>query len=365
MKRIDLRRLVRTALVITIVWQLAGVFFAVQHHTAAIGRGEPDSLSDRLMVMAMSMFARALVTPVLLMASERLPLYGPRRWRNALRLLPLALFLALLLGSLDTAMPSLLGEEALDPRTFWEFAFSLSHTHLLFNALILGVANFLALEQEELARRRAEARLESELAAARLRQLSADLHPHFLFNALNAVAALLHDDPAAAEEMLGKLKELLRASVESEQEREVPLSAELAFVDRYFDIQKMRYGDKLRTAIHVAEAELENAAIPPLLLQPLVENAIIHGITRRREGGSVEIVVDRERGLACDWLRLEVRDDGPGSDPEKIFGRNSVGVPNAVARLASIYGERQSLRYLRRDGSFIAEIRIPLRKVAA
>ncbi|HYO76531.1 MAG TPA: histidine kinase, partial [Thermoanaerobaculia bacterium] len=177
--------------------------------------------------------------------------------------------------------------------------------------------------------------------------------------------ALLHRDPLAAEEMLGKLRELLRASVDSEAAREVPLAQELAFVERYFDIQKMRFGDKLTTAIHLSEPQLKDAAVPPLLLQPLVENSIIHGITRRRDGGTVVVLVESARGADGEWLCLQVRDNGPGCDPESILSRGNIGVPNAVARLASIYGARQSLKYARRGDAFVAEVRIPLKMVPA
>jgi LytS/YehU family sensor histidine kinase len=164
--------------------------------------------------------------------------------------------------------------------------------------------------------------------------------------------------------MLGKLRGLLRASVASAETREVRLAEELDFLERYFDIQKMRFGEKLSTAIHISDSRLRDAAVPPLLLQPLVENSIIHGIGRRRDGGSVVVVVDAEKNGDEEWLRLQVRDNGPGAELSAIFGRGNVGVPNAKARLESIYGRRQSLTYVRRGDAFIAEVRIPLRTVA-
>jgi LytS/YehU family sensor histidine kinase len=164
--------------------------------------------------------------------------------------------------------------------------------------------------------------------------------------------------------MLGQLKELLRTSVASQDTREVRLAEELEFLTRYFDVQKMRFGAKLSTAIEVSDPQLRDAAIPPLLLQPLVENSIIHGIGRRRDGGSVVVAVDSVRVGDRDWLCLQVRDNGPGAEPAAIFSRGSVGVPNAKARLETLYGRDQSLTYIRRGELFIAEVRIPLKVVA-
>ena len=352
-------RLCSTAVGICAVWLCAGFFFASQYHTLALARGAADSLSDRMYGMAASMLAWAFFTPVVFFAADRLPLRRPHLVR---RMAMLSLFAAVVAASramLDRWLQLLFADL---PLTFLDFepsVLALFHTHLLFVFLLIGIANYLSMHREEKARRDAEARLESELAAARLHQLSADLHPHFLYNTLNGVAGLLHRDAAAAEEMLRKLRQLLSASVESGAAREVRLARELELLERYFDIQKMRFGDKLSTAIELSDARLEDAAVPPLLLQPLVENSILHGIKKRRGGGSVTVAVDADG----EWLRMQVRDSGPGCAPETIFDRGNVGVPNARARLLSIYGQRQSFVYAHRHGEFVAEVRIPLRLV--
>jgi two-component system, LytTR family, sensor kinase len=360
----DLARLAGTAIVITLAWICVGAFFGWQVHTIIVTRGQQDDLQTRLLGMGYAVFAWALLTPLVLWVGDLLPLRRPFLTRNTLLLAVFTVAVAFLRALVDGWLPILVDASAM---TFLDYSASvvaLFHTHLLFALVLIVVANFLRLEREEKERRDADTCLEAHLAEARLRQLSADLHPHFLFNALNAVAALLHRDPAAAEEMLGKLRELLRASVASEEAREVRLADELLFLERYFDIQKMRFGEKLSTAIHVSDPELRNAAVPPLLLQPLVENSIVHGITRRRDGGSVVVRVDSEPGADGEWLCLQVRDNGPGCEPESIFARGNVGVPNAVARLASIYGDRQSLKYSRRGDAFVAEVKIPLRMVS-
>jgi len=359
----DVRRLVRFALAVTLAWLFIGFFYAWQHNTIILRRGEHDDLQERIVGMTGSMFAWAMFTPIVFYLSDFIPVREPHRTRNAFLSAVLAAVVGFLLALVDQWLPTIHGF----PTTFADYGASLMglfHTHFLFAVLVIGMGNFLRFEREESARGHRDARLESDLAQARLRQLRADLHPHFLFNALNAVASLLHRDAPAAKEMLRKLRELLRASVASAETREVRLAEELEFLERYFDIQKMRFGQKLSTAIHVSDPQLRDAAVPPLLLQPLVENSIIHGIGRRREGGSVVVVVDTEKNGDDEWLRLQVRDNGPGADSSAIFGRGNVGVPNAKARLESIYGRNHSLTYSRRGDAFVAEVRIPLRMVA-
>jgi two-component system, LytTR family, sensor kinase len=359
--RLDLLRLTVTAIVITVACLVAGAFFALQHHRTVIARGDADPFAERLVYMAIASFGWALLTPVVFYIADVFPLRKPHRLRNAFVMAVSAVLVALARAGVDGLLPVMIDNLPMLASDYQLSVVALFYPHFLFTLIVIGVANFLRLEREESSRRHADARLESELVEARLRQLRADLHPHFLFNALNAVAALLHRDPASAKEMLVKLRELLGASLASEDAREVRLAEELEFLARYLDIQKMRFGEKLTTAIHLSEPELRNAAIPPLLLQPLVENSIIHGIGRRRDGGSVVVRVESESNGTGDWLCLQVRDNGPGCDPAAVLSRNSVGVPNAVARLASIYGEHQSLKYARRGDAFIAEVRIPLR----
>ena len=363
--RAGMIRLLRVALAITGFWLAAGFLLVSQHHRMRHASGAEVSFAEPMIGMSASMMVWALFTPVIFYVADLLPLRKPHRLRNTMLMAGVAVVVAGARASLDGWLPMLLEGMPMWNPDFRAAVSALFHTHLLMAMIVIGIGNFLRLEREDAARRRAEARLEAELSEARLRQLRADLHPHFLFNTLNAVAALLHDDPATAEQMLGKLRELLRASVASEESREVPLSQELEFIARYFDIQKMRFGEKLTTAIRVADPGLNDAAVPPLLLQPLVENSIVHGIARRRDGGAVAVDVDAVNDDVGRWLRLQVSDNGPGCPSENIFTGGSVGVPNAVARLESLYGSDQSLRYERRGDAFVVEVRIPLRAAVA
>ncbi|RMH23388.1 MAG: histidine kinase [Acidobacteria bacterium] len=185
-------------------------------------------------------------------------------------------------------------------------------------------------------------RLETQLAVAKLNALRMQLHPHFLFNTLNAISSLMHHDVDAADRMIAKLSDLLRLALDKDDRQVVPLSEELAFLDRYVAIEMIRFRDRLQVAIDVEPGCLE-ARVPKLILQPLVENAIRHGIAMRSAAGKI-VLRGRRRG---DRLRLEVVDDGPGLPAGKAGVREGVGLANTRARLAQLYGPRH--RFLLRD----------------
>ena len=351
-------RLAGTAALITILWIIAALFFAWQHHAAMTAHGADDVLAERAAAMCASMMLWAVLTPVVFFVSDAFPLRKPDRLRNAAAMTLVAVCLAALRAWLDAYLPVLLEGAPYQAVNVRSSRVALFHTHLLLAFVLIGIANFLRLEREERERQAAAARSETELVAARLRQLRADLQPHFLFNTLNAVAALLHRDPPSAGKMLHRFRELLAATVATDNALEVRVAEEVEFIERYLDIQKMRFGAKLESLVQMTDRGLSNAAVPPLLLQPLVENSIVHGISRRVDGGRIRIEV----GSSGEWLLLRVRDNGPGVC-SNIFRSGSIGVSNAVARLESLYGKRQSLTYRREGDDLVAEIRIPLRMI--
>jgi signal transduction histidine kinase len=177
--------------------------------------------------------------------------------------------------------------------------------------------------------------LEARLAVAQLDVLRMQLHPHFLFNTLNTVSALMHRDLHAADRMLALLGDLLRDSFEKMPAQEVTLKQELGFLEKYLEIEKMRFRDRLTVETRV-DPETLDAEVPNLILQPLVENAIRHGIARRREPGHVRLAAWREG----DRLELRIRDNGPGLSSEgELQGRGGVGLSNTQARLRQLYGK--------------------------
>lgn len=177
-------------------------------------------------------------------------------------------------------------------------------------------------------------RLEAELANARLAALKMQLQPHFLFNALNSISSLVPDEPRAAQKMIGELAELLRMTLAGEGDHDTPLRRELELLDRYVAIERVRFGERLRVEVS-AEPDALDAPIPTLLLQPLVENAVLHGIQPSIEGGTVRVSARREG----EWLALEVSDDGvglPAGFAERAATR--VGLVNTRERLKKRFG---------------------------
>jgi signal transduction histidine kinase len=201
----------------------------------------------------------------------------------------------------------------------------------------------------------AAAKLEADLANAQLHALRAQLNPHFLFNALNSVVTLIGRDTQGAQRMIVRLSELLRATLAAGDGSEVQLKHELELVERYLDLERIRFGDRLSVSIDIAP-ELMSAIVPALLLQPLVENAITHGISQISTAGLVTVRGWTDRSM----LHLEVRDNGPGLLAKPKRPGSGIGVTNLRARLERLYGDEQSLELLNAPGGgCIAAITLP------
>ena len=198
--------------------------------------------------------------------------------------------------------------------------------------------------------------LKRELTEAKLDALRMQLNPHFLFNTLHAVSALIHENPEAADRVIARLSELLRLSLDRSKPQEVPLSEELAFLERYLEIEQTRFADRLKVERKVSP-EVQSALVPYLILQPLVENAIRHGIEPREEMGQVTISAQRNDGK----LELRVSDNGAGLAGEKGSpAREGIGLSNTRSRLRHLYGENFRLELSGAAGGGLeARIEIP------
>ena len=200
--------------------------------------------------------------------------------------------------------------------------------------------------------------LETRLAQAQLDALKMQLHPHFLFNTLNSISVLMSEDVVAARRMLTRMSELLRASLENVGKHEVSLREELDFLGNYLEIEQTRFHDRLAVRMQIEPGVLD-ARVPNLILQPLVENAIRHGVAPRAQQGLIEISAVREDGM----VQLKVRDNGPGlqlSAPESLT--KGIGLSNTQARLNQLYGSHH--RFELKDapgGGLEVVIAIPFR----
>ena len=225
---------------------------------------------------------------------------------------------------------------------------------LYFGVFSAGLARVFSrryqLRREEAARN--EARLEAQLAEARLDALRRQLDPHFLFNTLNAVSALLERDPRGVRRMISRLSELLRHSFEGTSEAEVPLRDELSLLNRYVEIMQVRFQGRLTIETKVSDEALDGL-VPNMVLQPIVENAIKHGIEKITEPGHIHILAD----VVDNVLVLSVQDNGAGLSDQR---REGVGVTNTLARLGELYRNAGTFTlHAAGDGGTIAEIRVP------
>lgn len=191
-----------------------------------------------------------------------------------------------------------------------------------------------------------------ELLRAQLETLQARTNPHFLFNSLNTLAALVEEDPGRGVEAIEQLSQLMRYSLEGSKADRVPLREEVAALRDYLALEQLRFGDRLRTRLEVDE-RAESVPVPPFILQPLVENAIKHGISRRREGGEILVRVTHEDGE----VRVAVQDDGPGVSDQP---GTKTGEANLRERLRIVYGDRASFDSGPREaGGYGVELRLP------
>jgi sensor histidine kinase YesM len=246
------------------------------------------------------------------------------------------------------------------PEGFWaEYLQTLRSALLLSIVFGLGAFSYASMrerlrETEERLHEKevAEERMHKLAAEARLQSLESRLHPHFLFNTLNSISALIAVDPLRAERILGRLAALLRSSLDTTTRSLIPLEQELAMVQDYVDIERARFGDKLHGRVEVPP-ELRDAQVPPLSVQSLVENAVKHGISRERNGGEVCVSASAENGQ----LRIAVSDTGAGFDLSAVQAGH--GLDSLVGRLDALFSSSAHLAVSRREGRCVVEMVLP------
>jgi sensor histidine kinase YesM len=232
------------------------------------------------------------------------------------------------------------------------------HLQFLTYTAVAGLGAAMTLQSRYRDRQLAAARLEAELGAARLEALRVQLQPHFLFNSLHSIASLARaGDTAGVVRLIAGFSELLRHLLDA-TDRHLPLRDELALVERYLEIQRVRFADRLQATIDLAP-EAADARVPLLVVQPLVENALRHGLAPRVEAGSLHVRAARDNG----WTRIEVEDTGVGLPAGWTLDRaTGTGLRNLRSRLAAEFGADYALDLEPREGGGVrASVRIPYR----
>jgi signal transduction histidine kinase len=329
-------------------WAGVGVFFAGRNVVASISRGRPIAWVEIVCFELIYWLIWGLFTPAIFSFVRRYRILPPRRTENALKALGFGLVVAPLQVTLEAVVSNLIAWRALHQPTeeilrrlasMPRIILIESFTGFVTYAVIVGCFYAFDYYQKFRERELRAAQLEGQLAQAELQNLKMQLHPHFLFNTLHAISVLMQEDVTAANRMLVRLSELLRVTLDNAGTQETSLKQEMEFLQRYLDIEQIRFADRCQVRIKIDPAALD-ARVPSLILQPLVENALRHGIARRAGVGVVEITGHREG----DKLRLKVRDNGPGlrEDIPAALAQG-VGLSNTQARLTQLYGGGASL----------------------
>ena len=341
------------------IWLAIALFSATQTVFVMHAEGMHHAWTALYVTQVLSWLPWAIATPSVLSLGGRFPIE-----KRTLRGFGVHLAACATIDIIASAWAASL-EELLNP---WAAAAPAAFVPLWFDHIYNGIlqslllyaailaAGYIAVTRHRLAQQQvASARLSEALAHTQLDALRRQIAPHFLFNALNSAVALIREGrPAAAATTLVALSDVLRELLDAANAQEVTLGDELAFTDRYLEIQKIRFADRLQVEIDVAE-ELKTACVPWLLLQPLVENAIKHGIAAHAGAGSVRVAAARMDGR----LGLSVYNDGPAL-PGAPRG-SGIGLANVRARLRGLYGEEFALDLRNTRRGVEASVSLPYR----
>jgi len=337
--RIRRRRWVRLALIWGI-WTFIGIVFTLQSYFTSYRSERPMPLTDSLYLQMTWSYLWALATPLVLWAAARLPIERNNWIRSSLLHVPISILLSCLITALGYIAVWL----------YWSYPAGKPFLFASMGRFVtanfsegIGIYLLIALTSYAIGyyRRYREGQvktlqLEAQLSHAQLQALKMQLHPHFLFNTLHSISALLNKDVPAARKMITRLGDFLRLTLENSGSPEVTLQQEMDFLSCYLEIERIRFQNRLATHIDVSPDSLQ-AKVPNLILQPIVENAIRHGIAPRSTPGLLEIEAKQQDGT----LRIQVRDNGPGLPKHRTSQnliKKGLGLANTETRLERLYG---------------------------
>jgi signal transduction histidine kinase len=345
-------------LVIIAGWAATVLLFASQWYAYDAGHGFSDPL---VFYLGWSCYLWGILTPLAVWLAWRYPIQ-PGTWKRAV---PLHLLVSILLTTIQlSAEASIAWLRHSEDGTLTAMLAHYLRQHMQIGLLtywfLLGATHFYRIYDQDRKRQLRAAQLGAQLAEAQMENLRTQLHPHFLFNTLQAAVTLIHEDPQGAEDILLRLSELLRVSLDEMRTHEIQLAREMEFLGHYIDIQQRRFDARLRFEVHIDPTFLD-CAVPTLILQPLVENAVRHGVGKHKDTDVITVRAFQEQ----ERLYLEVANFSSSLEdtPERLFSRG-VGLSNARGRLEQLYGREQSLRLFNLEPTGVCvQISIPMRRL--
>ena len=349
------RTLFRLAL-IWAFWTLYALFAASQTYLSRAYTQRID-FKPAFLYSLFDSYSWAVLTPFALWLGARFAIERKNWWYTVPLQLVAAILFTVVHVQIFVRLLPMIGYRS-SPRVTTTVFLTKFHSDLLVYWMLIGLCHAIDYYRKYRDRELRATQLEAKLAQTQLQVLRMQLQPHFLFNTLHAISALVHKDPEAADRMITRLSEFLRLTLESAGSQEIPLRGELESLDKYLEIEQVRFGDRL-TVTRSIEPDALDLLVPNLILQPLVENAVRHSIAPRAAGGQIQIGARREAGS----LVIDVHDDGPGAAAKPL--REGVGLTNTRARLEQLYGAGQSLDLLTDPLGFSVRLSVPARESAA
>ncbi|HSP07289.1 MAG TPA: histidine kinase [Acidobacteriota bacterium] len=339
---------------------LIGFTFAVQNYITMNNRGYSITWRDSWAEQVPFWIVWALLSPIVFRITARFPLDRERWWKTILMHIPAGVVFSIVHLAIYFIILAFLRERDVmtikSLANFLDFLPRLNFGLRLWSYLMLvalGYAMDFYNRYQEGAMR--ASRLEARLAQAQLEALKMQLHPHFLFNTLNTISALLRKDVEMADKMIARLGDFLRMTLRNSGQQEVAVSEELEFLKCYLEIERIRFQDRLTVEMDI-DPQAAMAQVPNLILQPIVETAIRHGISATEASGRLTIRALCHNGL----LTLQVVDNGPGLSGNGDEYREGLGLQNTRSRLEQLYGDRQSFRIFNAaEGGVTVEIDLP------
>jgi two-component system LytT family sensor kinase len=357
------RRWIRAALIVA-AWTMLASFLTSQMYLAYSRREIPIRWERIFFVELIYAYIWAALTPLILWLSRRFPIERLSWVRSLLVHLGVSLFIGFATRVLHDLLLFFVVSDA-----EWKFSLSKLLMNVYFMTdygvmlywLILLISYSFNYQRRYREGEVRATRLEAQLAQAQLQALKMQLHPHFLFNTLHSISALVHKNPDAADKMIARLGDFLRLTLENSGAQEVSLQEELEFLKCYLEIERIRFQDRLTVQMDI-EPQALDARLPNLILQPIVENAIRHGISPQTSAGRIEIEARRLNGT----LQVQVTDNGPGLSSDSNTGtivKAGVGLANTQARLKQLYGDQHRLDLANAaSGGLTVILEIPFRE---